>query len=147
MSESDLGVIVTNLAGVDTTVKQQGVPSVFAAEREGDDIAATIAARASDHFAEVALHLIARLQSAEGLIAAIDGGMLLKQESYACRVKRRLTSIARDAKVVRSVMPPVAGALLKGLASLVKSMDHQLDRKVWANALICTTEDPTYERR
>jgi hypothetical protein len=96
------------------------------------------------HLAELALHLIARLQSAEGFILALGGGVLLKEESYACRVKRRLTSIGRVAIVVRLVLPPVAGALLKGLASVGKSVDHQPFRNTLANALIGTTEGSTH---
>lgn len=135
---------LTDTVALDPSFAAAFAPSVFAAEREGDAVAATVVARASDHLAKAALRLIARLQPAEGLILALGGGLLLKEESYARRVKEQITSAARDVRIVRSVLPPVAGALLKGLASLGKPLDHQANRKALANALIGATQISTY---
>jgi N-acetylglucosamine kinase-like BadF-type ATPase len=135
---------LTDTVAFDPSFAAAFAPSVFAAEREGDVVAAAIAARASDHLTKAALHLIARLQPAKGLILALGGGLLLREESYARRVKEQIASAARDVRVVRSVLPPVAGALLKGLASFGKSLDHQANRKALANALIGTTEISVY---
>lgn len=99
----------------DPSVAAAFAPHVCEAAADGDAVAETVVARAASDLVALAMCLDAKLPL-DGAVLALGGGLLLNARGFADRVVPAVATAFPHAKICLAEVPPVAGALLKGLA-------------------------------
>lgn len=99
----------------DPSIAAAFAPHVCQSAADGDTVAEAIVSRAASDLVDLAIRLSTKLPLDRAVIA-LGGGLLLNARGLVDRVVPEVASAFPQATVRRMDVPPVAGALLKGLA-------------------------------
>lgn len=126
---------LTDVAARDPSTAAAFAPKVFEAERDGDAVACAIVARAAADLAAVGIRLL-EMVDASGAGTLVLGGSLLERDArYAELVEARIAARMPAVRISRPSLPPVAGALIKGIAALGAEGDGEVVRRNLAQGL------------
>jgi N-acetylglucosamine kinase-like BadF-type ATPase len=92
-------------------------PVVFAAARDGDDVARTLLDHLADELTATALAAVRRLRFVRSDVDVVLAGGLTSSgdAAFVGRIRSGITAVARRARVSVLTVPPVVGAALLGL--------------------------------